>query len=144
MFRIPGVATGLHVGIGPSQRCLCGHAVRYGVSNGTVPLQSVTIRRHRILENSFETPDRDRAWQSIGCGIHLGSSSKLISVCSVLNDCLINGYLTHCNTGVALLVCYCWKNSKAVYELRVPHWLIAVSKDSVNKLVHHACSPCFC
>eukprot|EP00884_Botryococcus_braunii_P014081 jgi/Botrbrau1/22674/Bobra.0132s0018.1 len=87
----------------------------------------------RLRSGSIETPDRERAWQSIGCGIHLGLSSKLISVCSVLNDCLINGYLTHCNTGVALLVCYCWKNSKAICVLRVPHCLIAVSKDSVNK-----------
>ena len=46
-FRISGVATGLHVGLGPSQGCLCGHAVQYGFSSGTVPLLSVTIREHR-------------------------------------------------------------------------------------------------
>jgi len=53
----------------------------------------------RLRSEGIETPDREQAWQSIGCGIHLGSISKLISVCSVLNDCLINCYLTHCNTG---------------------------------------------
>ncbi len=112
----------------------------------------------RLQSGSIETPDRERVWQSIGCGIHLGSSSKLIRVYSVLNDCLINGLFTHYNTGkraivgkgngrsqvaaiagfkrmhadvsvdnealhvlfvagVALLVRYCWKNSKAICVL---------------------------
>eukprot|EP00884_Botryococcus_braunii_P001406 jgi/Botrbrau1/11266/Bobra.0038s0037.2 len=95
--------------------------MQYGTAS-----QMGLYRYRRLRSGSIETPDRERAWQSIGCGIHLGSSSKLISVCSVLNDCLINCYLTHCNTGVALLVCYCWANSKAICVLRVTHWLIAI------------------
>ena len=69
-------------------------AMQYGTASPTG-----LYRYRRLRSRSIETPDRERAWQSIGCGIHLGSSSKLISACSVLNDCLINGYLTHCNTG---------------------------------------------
>ncbi len=46
-YEIPGAAIELHVGIGPSQGCLCDHAVRYSLSKGTVPLPPVTIRRHR-------------------------------------------------------------------------------------------------
>eukprot|EP00884_Botryococcus_braunii_P001405 jgi/Botrbrau1/11265/Bobra.0038s0037.1 len=74
--------------------------MQYGTAS-----QMGLYRYRRLRSGSIETPDRERAWQSIGCGIHLGSSSKLISVCSVLNDCLINCYLTHCNTdrlGVAV------------------------------------------
>eukprot|EP00884_Botryococcus_braunii_P000675 jgi/Botrbrau1/10608/Bobra.0358s0027.1 len=48
-----------------------------------------------------------------------------------------------CVAGVALLVCYCWKNSKAICVLRVTHWLIAVSTDMQQQACSCLLNNCF-
>ena len=65
-FRICGTVVRLHDGIGPCQGSLCGHAVRYRLSKGTVPWPPVTIRRYRNARS------RASLAVSMGCGMHLG------------------------------------------------------------------------
>eukprot|EP00884_Botryococcus_braunii_P000719 jgi/Botrbrau1/10648/Bobra.53_2s0006.2 len=65
---------------------------------GTASRRDV-YRYCRLRSGSIGTPDRKRAWQSNGCGMHLCSSSKLLTDCSVLYGFRVKTISCTYNTG---------------------------------------------